>query len=101
MPDTPLQVEPDDRTHLEPTVGKASQAGWRHWLTGQLAAGKARLAAVGLTLVLGFLAGLAALYLFADVAEDVMAQDTMRLDNGVLVWLHQFSSPTLDLLARV
>lgn len=92
---------PDDRTQLEPTVAAASQGGWRAWLLGLLANGKSRLGAVGLTLALGFGAGLLSLYLFADVAEDVKAQESMWFDNGVLAWLHQFSSPTLDLLARV
>ena len=75
---------PDDRTQLEPTVATASHQGWRAWLLGLLASGKSRLGAVGLTLVLGFGAGLLSLYLFADLAEDVKAQESMRLDYGVL-----------------
>jgi undecaprenyl-diphosphatase len=75
-------------------------AGWRAWLTDILLRGKGQLARLGLALVLGFGLGVGALVLFADLAEDVMARDTLALDNGVLAWLQQFRSPALDTLMR-
>lgn len=92
---------PDDPSQLEPTVASASETGWRQWLASLLASGKSRLGTVGLTLALGFGAGLLSLYLFADLAEDVKAQESAQLDGSVLGWLRQFSSPTLDLLAQI
>ncbi len=84
----------------EPTVARASTTTWRRWLSTLLTYGRQRLAALGLTLVLGFLLGLGALFAFAALAEDVAHSETMQMDNAVLAWLHQLSSPELDALAR-
>jgi undecaprenyl-diphosphatase len=80
----------------DPLVAAASPAGWRAWAE----AARGRLAALGLTLVAGFLAGLLALYLFARLADDVLERETEWLDGAVLVWLRGFASPWLDGAAR-
>ena len=80
----------------DPAVAQASPSGWRAWLVGQLRSGRERLAALGLTLGLGLAVALLSLYLFAELADEVMEQDTLRLDNGVLGALRQYQSPALD-----
>ena len=90
-----------DDEHLEPTVASASPAGWRAWIVDVSAAGWRWIAGLGLTLSLGFVAAIVALYNFAELAGDVMEQDTAQLDAAVLDWLRQFSSPPLDVAARV
>jgi membrane-associated phospholipid phosphatase len=84
---------------LDPVVARTSATGWRAWLTYLATAGRGRLGELGLALVVGFGAGLLALYAFAALAEDVASQETQQLDTAVLLWLHQFSSPTLDAVA--
>ncbi len=84
---------------LDPVVARASPTGWRAWLTYLATTGRLRLGGLGLALIVGFSAGLLALYGFAALAEDVASQETQQLDTAVQVWLHQFSSPTLDVIA--
>ena len=85
----------------EPTVAQASPARWRHWVLFILKHGQARLAALGLTLGLGLILALLALYIFAVLADQVMEQETIRIDYGVLDALRQVQSPALDYLAFV
>jgi undecaprenyl-diphosphatase len=85
----------------EPTVASASPAGWRNWLLHLVRYGRDRLAALGLTLGLGLATALLALYLFAVLADQVMEQETVQLDDAVLGALRQVQSPGLDLAARV
>ena len=80
----------------DPTVAKASPSHWRAWLAGLMRHGKERLAALGLTLAFGLGAAVLSLYAFAVVAEGVLQQQTMQLDNRVLVTLRQIHSPGLD-----
>lgn len=89
-----------DGGRLEPTVASASAAAWGAWIARAVRSGRARLGASGLAVVLGFALGLAALYVFAELAEGVAEAETQRLDAAALVWLRQFASPTLDVLAR-
>lgn len=85
----------------DPTIAQASPTGWRIWLVGLLRHGKDRLAALGLALGLGLGAALLALYVFAALADEVMEQDTVQIDNAVLAALRAHQSPTLDSLAWV
>jgi undecaprenyl-diphosphatase len=85
----------------EPTVAQASPARWRQWALFILTHGKERLAALGLTLGLGLILALLALYVFAVLADEVMAHETIRIDYGVLDALRQVQSPTLDRAAYV
>jgi undecaprenyl-diphosphatase len=59
----------------------------------------ARIAELGLTLVLGFAAGVLALLAFAWLAQAVLARQTQQLDDATLALLRRFSSPALDVLA--
>jgi membrane-associated phospholipid phosphatase len=60
-----------------------------------------RLAGLSLSLVVGLLLGVVALYVFAALAEDVAGRETQVLDGAVLAALQQYHSPTLDLVALV
>lgn len=92
-PDTP-QVTTD------PLTASAPASGWAVWLRRLLTSGRDRLVALGLSLVLGFGAGVLALYLLAEVANEVLERETEWLDQAVLAWLRQFASPNLDYGAR-
>ena len=59
-----------------------------------------RVAGFGLALVLGFLGGVAALFAFAWISQEVLAQQTQLLDDATLASLRRISSPTLDLVAQ-
>jgi membrane-associated phospholipid phosphatase len=63
-----------------------------------LAYGREWLAAIGLTLVLGFGASAGALYIFVELTEEVMAGETLAFDRAVLDALHRWQSPALDLV---
>lgn len=88
-----------DENRSEPLVARARPEQWRAWALDLARAGQRQLVAFGLTLVLGL--GLAALtlVLFAALTEDVLDQETLRLDLAVLTWLQQLRSPTLDAVA--
>ena len=85
----------------EPTVAQASPSRWRDWLLDLVRHGKERLAAFGLVLGLGLGAAVLALYLFAVLADEVMEQETIQIDNAVLGALRAAQSPALDRLAFV
>lgn len=85
----------------EPTVAQASPARWRAWLLYLLTYGKARLAALGLTLGLGLFLATLALYLFATLADSVMEDETELVDFAVLAALREVQSPELNRLAFV
>jgi undecaprenyl-diphosphatase len=84
----------------DPAVARASPGGWAAWLRALLDHGERQLAALGLTLAVGFIVGLASLYLFAVLSFQVLHKQTDLLDLAVLAWLEQYRSPTLDLVAR-
>jgi undecaprenyl-diphosphatase len=60
-----------------------------------------RLERAGAALVVGFLAGLLALYVFADVAEDVLSQETQHVDDAVLAWMQSIATPQLDVFMEI
>jgi membrane-associated phospholipid phosphatase len=61
--------------------------------------GQRALAALGLVLAAGFGLGLAALLVFADLANDVAEQSTTAFDLLVLQTLRRQATPTLDAVA--
>lgn len=83
-------------TGLNPSVAAAPPRYWRNWVIHLLAAGKSRIAGLGVVLVVGFLLGLGAIAGFATLAENVAEQSTQQLDNAVLASLTRYSSPALD-----
>jgi undecaprenyl-diphosphatase len=91
-----ISVPPDQH----PLTAAPSAAGWRAWLVALAQGSKRTLGALGLVLVAGFALGLLSIYLFAQMAGEVMEQETMTVDVGVLVWLQQFQSPLFDRLAH-
>jgi membrane-associated phospholipid phosphatase len=50
---------------------------------------------------IGFIGGIVALYAFAWLANAVLGQATQQLDDATLAGLRQFSSPALDVVARI
>jgi undecaprenyl-diphosphatase len=84
----------------DPTVDRASPGRWRARLDLLVTSGKERLAALGVVLVLGFVLGVLALLVFADLSENVAAGQTMFLDTAVLLWLRQLQGPVVDVVAR-
>src|SRR3712207_4404071 len=84
-----------------PTAAQASPARWRAWLLYLVTYGKARLAALGLTLGLGLVLAMLALYLFAILANSVMDEETELVDFAVLAMLREVQSPGLNHLAFV
>jgi membrane-associated phospholipid phosphatase len=87
--------------HIDPTVAAASESTWRRWLTTIVSLQRGRLASFGVIVLLGFLAGVAALYAFIYLADGVLELQTASLDTSLATWVHQFDSPALDVAARV
>jgi undecaprenyl-diphosphatase len=80
----------------EPALAQASPTGWKNWLIFLVTFGRQRLAALGLTLVLGLGVAVLSLYAFAVLADEVMEAETLQVDNAVLATLRQMQSPSLD-----
>ncbi|MCX6021927.1 MAG: phosphatase PAP2 family protein [Chloroflexi bacterium] len=55
---------------------------------------------LGLRLLLGLAAGALALFLFAELSEEVLEQETQHLDEAVLGLLQRAQSPEMDQFAR-
>jgi membrane-associated phospholipid phosphatase len=85
----------------DPAVAQASPARWQAWLLDLTRYGWERIAALGLSLGLGLGAALLALYLFAELADEVMEQETLQIDTAVLMTLRAVQSPALDRAAYV
>lgn len=73
---------------------------WRAWLRGTVAQGGRSLRAAGLVLLLGLTAAAVALLTLVFLTDVVLDKESQQLDQGVLGWLQQFSSPQMDLAAR-
>jgi undecaprenyl-diphosphatase len=62
--------------------------------------GRRPLVLLGVAIPLSLLIAVAALFLFAWIAEEVMEEHTRRFDSAVRGWVHQFSSPWLTSAAK-
>jgi undecaprenyl-diphosphatase len=60
-----------------------------------------RVAGFGLALLLGFVGGVAALFAFAWISQEVLGNETQQLDDATFAMLRGFASPTLDRVAWV
>ncbi|HYW90079.1 MAG TPA: hypothetical protein VFB50_20060, partial [Chloroflexota bacterium] len=67
---------------LEPAVASASASGWRSWAAELARREQERLAGFGAIVVLGFLAGAAAVYAFAKIAREMLEQETTQIDSA-------------------
>jgi membrane-associated phospholipid phosphatase len=88
-------------SELDPTVASASERYWRRWALELTRFQQHRLASFGLVVLLGFVSGVAALYAFAALADNVLEQETASLDANAATAVHQVSSPALDVVMRV
>jgi undecaprenyl-diphosphatase len=61
---------------------------------------KKPLAFLGLAVPFSLLLAIAALFLFAWIAEEVVEDHTRRLDAAIRGWVHQYSSPTITEAAK-
>jgi undecaprenyl-diphosphatase len=55
--------------------------------------------ALGLFLTIGLVLAFGAIWVFAELAEGVMAGATLRFDDAVLEWLHRHATPWWDAVA--
>jgi undecaprenyl-diphosphatase len=85
---------------LDPTVEAASSEGWRRWASDLGHYDKDRLAGFGGVIVAAAVLGIVLLYLFVKIADDVLGQETAALDSAAFDYVHRFSSPQMDVLAR-
>src|SRR5215216_1043252 len=72
----------EQRGHLEPDVASASMSGWRRWASRIARAEQERLAGFGTIVVLGFLAGAAAVYGFTWLASEMLRNETNQMDSA-------------------
>jgi membrane-associated phospholipid phosphatase len=89
----------EQQGRLDPTVAAASPSGWRRWLLRVGHDEPHRAVAFGIVLGGGFLTGAAALYAFAWLANEVLDQETTRIDGAALLFLRAWASPMLDAVA--
>lgn len=94
IPPASSTAEPRD-----PSVESAGPEGWRRWASEIGHYDQDRVAGFGGFIVGGFLLGAVCLYVFAWLAEEVMAKQTTAMDDAAYAFVHQFSSPTVDALA--
>lgn len=90
-----------DRREPDLVATSAKPHQWWDWLSYLATRGQERLGRTGLILVLGLVLGIGSLIVFGKLADEVLDQETMRLDNAVLNGLRQFGSPTLTAVSRV
>src|SRR5438067_2130959 len=93
------RATPAQRGQFDPSVDAASERGWQRWLARLAASERERLAGFGVIVLLGFLVGAAAVYAFAWLANEVLEQETTRMDAAAAGFARQFSSPTMDSVA--
>jgi len=83
----------------DPVSAQATPEQWRSLIRHSGSSGGQPFREAGVALLLGVAAALLALVTFAFLADGVLDYETHQLDQGVLVWLHQFSSPQMTLAA--
>lgn len=84
----------------DPSVESAGAEGWRRWASEIGHYDRERVAGFGGFIAGGFLLGVLCLYVFGWLANEVMSKETTAVDDSAYAFLHQFSSPTVDTLAR-
>ncbi len=91
----------EQRGQLEPAVASASGYGWQRWATALARREQERLAGFGAIVILGFLAGAAAVYGFTWLAGEMLEHETNQMDIAAASFIQQWRSPTLDVIARI
>ncbi|HEY3061766.1 MAG TPA: hypothetical protein VGL99_22565, partial [Chloroflexota bacterium] len=88
---------PDEE--LDPVIARQSEAAWRRWLD-QLGRRPERVAGFGAIIGLAFVLGLAAMYAFIRLADEVLEQQTLALDTAASALILRYQSPAVDVLMR-
>jgi undecaprenyl-diphosphatase len=95
------QPTPDERAgRIDPVVETAPPEAWGRWASQLGHYDKDRIAGFGGLIAAGFLVGVISLYFFAWLADEVMGKETTALDSAAFNFIHQFSSPQLDVIMR-
>jgi membrane-associated phospholipid phosphatase len=84
---------------LDPVIAQRSEAAWRRWLD-QLGRRPERVAGFSALLALAFVLGVAAMYAFIRLADEVLAQQTLALDTAASALILGYQSPQMDMLMR-
>jgi undecaprenyl-diphosphatase len=91
---------PDQRAgKIDPTLEPAPPEGWRRWATELGHYDKDRIAEFGGVIIAGAVIGILLLYLFIKIADEVLGHETATLDTAAFQFIHQFSSPAMDIVA--
>jgi undecaprenyl-diphosphatase len=85
---------------IDPVIAARSQAGWRRWAYELGRDDPERVASFGAVVGLGFVLGIAAMYAFIRLADDVLAQETTALDSAASEFVLRFKSPVMDVVMR-
>jgi len=91
-------TRPSDE-ELDPVIAQQSEAAWRRWLD-QLGRQPERVAGFGALIGLAFVLGLAAMYAFIRLADEVLEQQTLALDTAASAFILRYQSPQMDVLMR-
>jgi undecaprenyl-diphosphatase len=92
---------PDEqRGQLDPVVAAPAPSTWQRWLADLARSQQQRVAGFGLVVLLGLLAGLAAIYVFTWLASEVLEHETNDMDTAAATFTRQWQSPTMDVAAR-
>ena len=92
-------TENERRGKIDPTVEAAPPEGWRRWASDLGHYDSERIAEFGGVIIAGGLLGIVVLYLFVRIADDVLTNETAALDTAAFLFMHQFSSPQMDVAA--
>jgi membrane-associated phospholipid phosphatase len=93
------RATPAQHGQFDPGVDADSERGWLRWIAQLVANERERLAGFGAIVLVGFLLGVAAVYAFAWLANEVLEQETTHVDAAAATFVRQFSSPTMDRIA--
>jgi undecaprenyl-diphosphatase len=86
---------------IDPTLEAAPPEGWRRWVSDLGRYDMDRVAGFGAIIATGALLGVVLLALFAKIADEVLTRETTALDSAASEYLRRFSSPQMDVAARV
>jgi membrane-associated phospholipid phosphatase len=84
----------------DPLVEAHSQAAWRRWLNELGRDDPESVAGFGVVVGLGFVLGIAAMYAFLWLADEVLEHETTALDASASALILRWQSPAMDVVMR-